>query len=134
MRRNIILGIAIVSLTVAACGTRAPAAGPAPAAATSPGLTPYQRAYAVICDGHTEAPPTDAPTVNHEPLWAQASWRSGFCQGQHGVDIWSLSSAAQDRARYGDRTRAALVSDPPDCYIAVGTPAAPYCPYSAPGR
>ncbi|WP_256789783.1 hypothetical protein [Frankia sp. AvcI1] len=119
-----------VGLAAAGCGGES---SPATTAATSAALTPYQRAYPVICQGATTAPPTDAPTTTSTPqwqqvAWQQVAWRQGFCLGDAGVRMWEVTPTTRTVALAGNAARLALVTSPPDCLIVRGTPAAPFCP------
>ncbi len=118
-----------VGLAAAGCGGSNSAAPSA--SATRQALTPYQRAYPVICQSATTAPPTDAPGVSTQPLWYRLAWARGFCQGDEAVRIWNsqpLPVRGRDAVAAGNAARLALVTSPPDCLIVRGTPAEPFCP------
>ncbi len=116
-----------VGLAAAGCGGGSNSAAPSTSATRQP-LTPYQRAYPVICQGATTAPPTDAPTTSSTPQWQQVAWRQGFCLGDAGVRMWEVTPTTQTVALAGNAARLALVTSPPDCLIVRGTPAEPFCP------
>ncbi len=120
-----------VGLAAAGCGSRSGTAAPAGPAtvSTTSALTPYQRAYPVICQGATTAPPTDAPGVSAQPLWYRLAWRQGFCTGEVAVRAWAGQPAAGRTAVYdGNAARLALTDSPPRCGTVAGTPAEPFCP------
>jgi hypothetical protein len=125
-KRLVLVALSIASVT--ACGPGGSGHG-GPTPSPTPTLTPYQRAYPVICQGQQGPPPTDAPAEDTRPPAERLLWRQGFCEGQRAVDRWQgLAPTAVPLVQKGNNARLALLASPPDCLIVKGSPAAPFCP------
>lgn len=112
---------------LAACGS---SGGSQANASAEDAASPFDEAFAVICEGRQPTnPQVTAHSGDQMPSAVFDVWKVGFCQGEAGVKRWedSGSSAFAEIARQGDAAREALSRVPPDCAAVAGTPVEGFC-------